>query len=228
MSDAHSSRRLGKDDVYIVTTLDGSATLFSRAYQSTYHSITGAVSESRHVFVQNGLYLLRHLPLVSILEMGFGTGLNAFLAYLFGHKNHLTVNYTGIEAFPIETKLALQLEYPGYLVADQLSDIYLRMHQEERFTAGNFNFQKFLQLESVDANQKFDCIFFDAFSPAVHGELWEQNIFNQISEMTSTGGLLVTYCAQGEVRRKMERAGYEVNRIPGAPGKRQMIQAFKR
>ena len=160
--------------------------------------------------------------------MGFGTGLNAFLSFLFSQKNSLPVSYTGIESFPIETHLARQLGYPGYLVAEQWDEVFLRMHNEESFMFDNFQFQKVIQLGNVDVNQQFDCIFFDAFSPADHGELWEQNIFDQLSHVTVAGGCLVTYCAKGEVRRRMEKAGFKVNRIPGAPGKRQMIQAFKK
>ena len=228
MSKAHHSRFLGKDDVFPVRTLDGSDTLYSRAFSASYHSINGAVSESRHVFIQHGLSKLLHLPSISILEVGFGTGLNAFLTFLFSQKQAKLISYTGIEPFPIDPKVAEQLNYPSYLAADEFSELFLKMHREDSFETPNFNFQKLHSLDELPSSGGYDCIFFDAFSPDEHEELWEQNIFDRIQELTSSGGYLVTYCAQGEVRRKLERANYVVNRLPGAPGKRQMIQAIKK
>lgn len=225
---AHStSRTLGRDDVFVVRTLDGSDTLYSRLFNATYHSINGAVSESRHVFIQHGL--CRHLDLaeIHVLEIGFGSGLNAFLTFLFSEKNKKPVIYTGLESFPIDTQLVLDLNYPSYLVAEDRKDVFLKMHQELSFATEYFKFKKYPSWEKIESSFLFDCIFFDAFAPADQPEWWDQNIFDQLYGVTSEGGFLVTYCAQGEVRRRMERAGYRVNRLPGAPGKREMIRCLR-
>ena len=107
-------------------------------------------------------------------------------------------------------------------------DVFFQMHIDNIISNGNFNFLKIDTLEDLDPNKTFECIFFDAFAPAIQPELWEQNIFGHLYSMTGKDGCLVTYCAQGEVRRRLERAGYRVNRIAGAPGKRHMLQAYKR
>lgn len=218
---------LGPDDVYVVRTLDGSDTLYSRSYNATYHSLNGAVSESRHVFIQHGLNTQLGHPLLRILEFGFGSGLNPFLSYLFGKKHSTPIEYTGIECLPIDIRLASQLNYTSYLAAEPEQPTFLRMHQECEFVQDDFRFQKFHSLNEVDQEGKFHCVFFDAFSPSEHAEAWSQDQFDKIASLTLPGGCLVTYCARGEVRRTIGKAGFKVNRISGAPGKREMIQAFK-
>lgn len=218
---------LGGDDVYVVTTLDGSDTLFSNFYGTTYHSLTGAVGESRHIFIQHGFQRLSNLPSIRILEIGFGTGLNAFLAFLYSKKLNRSVTYMGIEAFPIAISIARQLNYPAYLAAEKYKDTFLKMHLEKDFSIDQFQFRTLYEWK-FDANQSFDCVFFDAFAPDNQPELWEQHVFELLYSLMANNGFLVTYCARGEVRRRMERAGFEVSRIPGAPGKREMLQARKR
>lgn len=218
---------LGLDDVFIVPTRDGSDTLFSRTYQATYHSIFGAVSESRHVFIQNGLYTLPDREEIAVLEFGFGSGLNAFLAYIFSLRHGTRVTYTGIEAYPIDIRVARQLNYPAYLAVPEERDVFERMHTEMEFQTEGFNFSRFGEVSDIPADVRFDCIFFDAFAPGAQPSLWDQSTFEKLYMMTAPGGCLVTYCAQGEVRRKMIQAGYEVHRIPGPPGKREMIRAVK-
>ena len=221
------SRTLGKDDLFIVPTLDGSNTLYSRDFASTYHSVNGAISESRHVFIQHGLHTQLHLSEIYVLEVGFGTGLNAFLAFLFSEKHKKPVHYIGLESFPIDTGLILHLNYPSYLVAEKKTEVFIKMHEEESFTEPYFQFKKYASWEMIESGHLFDCIFFDAFSPADQPEWWEQDIFDQLYAVSSEGGCLVTYSAQGEVRRRIEKTGYKVRRLSGGPGKRQMIQAIK-
>ena len=218
---------LGKEDLYLCTTLDGSDTLYNKTLRSSYHSMNGAVSESRHVFIQNGLATQLHLPEINILEIGFGTGLNAFLSYLFCNRFQKKIMYTGVEAFSIDIKIASQLNYPEYLVAVENKEVFLKMHEVTSFATGDFEFDKSSALDQIDPNAIFNCIFFDAFAPNDHPSFWEQIVFDEMYKITSFGGCLVTYCAQGEVRRKMERSGFHVNRLPGAAGKREMIQAVK-
>lgn len=228
MLPAHLNPILGKNDAYILRTLDGSETLFSRQFQATYHSLNGAVSESRHIFIQHGLKKLPHLPSISVLEFGFGTGLNAFLALLFSRSHSKEISYTGIESFPLEKSLVQDLNYPDYLVAPELNHVFEQMHNEDAFVFDRFTFQKLRNINQLPSDTLFDCIFFDAFSPKEHPAAWEQDIFDQISAMTSKEGVFVTYCAMGEVRRRLEKSGFHVVRQPGAPGKREMIQAFKK
>ena len=218
---------LGKNDAFIVPTLDGSATLFSRAFQATYHSVNGAVSESRHVFLRHGLQSCIAFPALSVLEIGFGTGLNAFLAFLFSQKNSKTVSYHGIEAYSLDPALVRMLNYPEYLAAIDKEEIFLQMHTLQSFTRDQFEFRLYNTLPDLPTGTSFNCIFFDAFSPKEQPALWQQDIFDQIAAMTQPGGILVTYCAQGNVRRCLERAGFNVDRLPGAPGKRQMIRASR-
>ena len=226
MSDDHPSRLVGKDDAFVISTLDGSNTIFSKSFNASYHSLNGAVSESRHVFIEHGLKMLTQDG-IFILEMGFGTGLNAFLSFLFSEKNNIDINYTGLELHPINGALAHELNYPSYLASAQWSDVFFKMHERNSFNQNHFHFRKVETLDQLDPSQKFDCIFFDAFAPSVQPELWEEKVFTHIYSLTKAGGYLVTYCAKGEVRRRLIRAGFEVKRLPGAPGKKEMIQAFK-
>jgi len=218
---------LGWDDVYIVSTRDGSDTLFSRVHNATYHSIYGAVAESKHVFIQYGLKTQAHRDRISILEFGFGTGLNAFLAYLFSLVQEKEVTYLGIEPFPIGDEVANQLDYPHYLAFPEEKDIFQRMHRESAMTAGPFLFSKLSSYKDIPDSAVFDCIFFDAFAPGAQPELWAQEVFDKLFKLTSPGGCLVTYCAQGEARRRMTQAGFEVERLAGPPGKREMLRAVR-
>jgi tRNA U34 5-methylaminomethyl-2-thiouridine-forming methyltransferase MnmC len=219
--------RLDWNDVYLVTTQDGSNTLYNRALSSAYHSMHGAVSESRHVFLQQGLHAVALKNPLQILEFGFGTGLNAFLAYLYSVRNNIRIHYTGLELFPIDNKVAAQLDYPAYLVATEHTDVFHKMHEEISFTTQTFDFKKHPDWNGLDGSSSFDCIFFDAFAPAIQGALWEEHVFEVLYMLTAPGGCLVTYCAQGEVRRRMERIGFKVERLAGSPGKREMLRAWK-
>jgi tRNA U34 5-methylaminomethyl-2-thiouridine-forming methyltransferase MnmC len=218
---------LGWDDVFMISTQDGSDTLYSRKFNATYHSTFGAVGESKHVFLQQGLQTQLQRSEISILEMGFGTGLNALLSYLFGLRNDKKISYTGIESFPIEFAVAQKLNYPEYLSVPEEREIFLRMHKEDAFENESYHFSKINALEGLPLDSRFNCIFFDAFSPADQPVQWEQPVFDLLFQITSIGGCLVTYCAQGEVRRRMIKSGYTIERIPGPPGKREMLRATR-
>ncbi len=221
------SPTLGWDDVYIVTTHDGSDTLYSRSYDALYHSAFGAVSESKHVFIQQGLLTQSEKSEISVLEFGFGTGLNAFLSYLYSIHQHKKIHYTGIEAFPIHFDVASKLNYPEYLAFIEEGEIFLRMHSESEFLIEDFHFNKIRLLSEIKKDQSFDCIYFDAFAPGAQPELWEQLVFNQLFKILKPKGCLVTYCAQGEARRRLESAGFKVERLTGPPGKREMLRGLK-
>lgn len=214
---------LGRDDVYIIRTLDGSNTLFSRRSNATYHSVKGAVSESRHVFIQNGLKVVE-APFVRVLEIGFGTGLNAFLSFLYSRTGKF-VSYTAIETHPLDQEIIRTLDYPEYLSAHKWDFIFNRMHEEQVFQFANFVFRK--QADIPGDLEAFDCIFFDAFSPDIDPGLWETDLLKSLFDLTAPGGYFVTYCAKGDVRRKLTETGYIVERLPGAPGKLHMLRGRK-
>lgn len=218
---------LGRDDVFVMPTRDGSNTLFSRSYNATYHSLFGAVAESKHVFIQHGIKTLEDRPSLDILEFGFGTGLNAFLAYLYSIQTEKIIRYTGIEAYPIDLAVASQLDYAYYLSYPEEGDIFLRMHQEDEFVSDLFHFKKVLQADDLPAGEQYDCIFFDAFAPGTQPALWDQSTFIALFQRLKQGGCLVTYCAQGEVRRSMTKAGFDIQRLAGPPGKREMLRGIK-
>jgi len=219
-----TGRVLGPDDVYIVRTLDGSDTIYNRELGVTYHSIFGAVSESRHVFLQHGLLTKIGQSEISVLEIGFGSGLNAFLSYLFSIRYDIAVHYTGTEPFPIAMQLAEQLDYPGYLAYPEEREIFLRMHETDAFVSDKFHFRKLNTFQLPDEPGSFDCIFFDAFAPATQPGLWSVAVFTQLYQLLKPGGCLVTYSAQGQVRRDLIQAGFYVERLSGPPGKREMLR----
>lgn len=217
--------------VSFITTDDQSHTLFSERFKATYHSTRGAVSESKHVFIQNGLqYFVEQFNLkeVSILEIGFGTGLNTFETYLFAKEHHLKVDYHAIEAFPVLIEDVLKLNYVNqFSEHDKL--VFHKLHQLEWNRAGEindlFSFTKHLVLlEKFSSQQKFNLIYFDAFSPSEQPELWTEEIFKKMFDLLENNGLLVTYCAQGQMKRNMKHAGFKVKALPGALGKREMTR----
>lgn len=216
--------------VIIEQTEDGSHTLFVPSLSEHYHSVHGAIQESKHVFISAGLSHLSQKE-ISIFEVGFGTGLNALLTAEYAQQNHLIVNYVGIEANPIEMELIKQLNY-GQAVDEEL---YQRLHateweKEQRIT-------DLFTLTKIEADftiydfskwiNSFDLIYFDAFAPDIQGEMWSQELFNAMYSIAKEGGILTTYCAKGEVRRRMQAASFTVERIPGPPGKREMLRARK-
>ena len=216
--------------VIIEQTEDGSHTLFVPSLSEHYHSVHGAIQESKHVFISAGLSHLSQKE-ISIFEVGFGTGLNALLTAEYAQQNHLIVNYVGIEANPIEMELIKQLNY-GQAVDEEL---YQRLHateweKEQRIT-DLFTLSKFVAGFTIYDFSKwinsFDLIYFDAFAPDIQGEMWSQELFNAMYSIAKEGGILTTYCAKGEVRRRMQAASFTVERIPGPPGKREMLRARK-
>ncbi|MFN8116684.1 MAG: tRNA (5-methylaminomethyl-2-thiouridine)(34)-methyltransferase MnmD [Bacteroidia bacterium] len=226
----------GKDQYSIsfLTTEDNSHTLYSERFKATYHSTRGAISESKHVFIQNGLafcHKQNQSDDISILEIGFGTGLNAFMTYLFSKENHLKINYHSIEAYPVSLSEASQLNYTNeFSETDKFS--FNQMHQQDWNRTGQvsslFTLTKHLcLLEGFNSQQKFDLIYFDAFSPSEQPELWTESVFKKMYNLLNENGVLVTYCAQGQMKRNMKQVGFKVQSLPGALGKREMTRGLK-
>lgn len=222
-----------QDDIKIVTTQDGSHSLFSQHFGEQYHSKYGAILESRHVFIEAGLfYKLSSNDEVNVLEIGFGSGLNAFLSYLESINRPKKIYYETMEAFPVPESDAKRLNYPEQLMAEDHQFIFQQMHQLPwnitHELSPNFLFKKVLkQFEELEGSSRFDVVYFDAFAPGTQPELWENSMLSLVYEAMRPKGVLVTYSAKGSVKRNLKSLGFEVENIPGPPGKREMIRAIK-
>lgn len=215
----------------IIQTLDGSTTIHIAEWDECYHSKHGAIQEAQHVFIKNGLSLFQNQK-VAILEIGFGTGLNAFITLLEAKKMQQTIEYVGVEAYPISAEEVLSMNYVKELNALDQSSTFDTMHQsnwEERIILGeNFALTKRKQFfEEINDENKFDLIYFDAFGYRVQPELWSTAIFEKMYKALKTNGVLVTYAARGVVKRSMIEVGFTVEKLAGPPGKREMFRALK-
>ena len=217
----------------ILLTDDGSVTIHLPEWNEQYHSKHGAITEAIHVFIETGLEHWIHKNSkheISILEIGFGTGLNAFLTSLEATKKDLQINYSGIEAYPISEEEIEQLNYAALLDASE--EDFLKLHQSNWGASSeisqNFILTKRKQFFSEIKDADFyNVIYFDAFGARVQPELWTEAIFELMFNALKPNGVLVTYSAKGSVRRAMQAVGFVVERLPGPPGKREMLRATK-
>ena len=219
----------------IIITEDGSHSLKLRDVDEHYHSVYGAIAESRHVFIEAGLKIvLKASPSqLNILEVGFGTGLNALLTLFAIRHTDVVIRYTALEPFPLDEKIWQALNYPEFLDANEAAESFSGLHnspweQMHEITTG-FYIQKTRKgiLDLSPAAPVFNLVYFDAFSPDVQPELWTEEIFELISKITRPDAVLVTYSARGSVRRAMQKAGFAVERLPGPKGKREMLRAIR-
>lgn len=211
-------------------TKDGSPTLFVASLDEHYHSIHGAWQESLHVFINMGL---KHVtkPELAVLEIGFGTGLNAWLTAIHQPKNQ-AINYHGIENFPVNSDELLALNYQKLASTKIESDLFNQLHAASWNKAveikPNFTLHKHqMAIEDVAFSNQFDIIYYDAFAPSAQPELWTEALFKHMHNALKPNGTLVTYCAKGQVKRNMKAAGFTIERLPGPPGKREMTRATK-
>lgn len=221
-------------DRKIITTDDGSHSIELLGKGEHYHSIYGAVQESRHVFIRHGLF---SLPVkessLSILEVGFGTGLNALLTLIESQKLGIHVNYFTLEPFPLVKEEFELLNYALVLKEEPFAMSFLAMHQctweKETEISKDFIFHKSITglMEATLAREAFDLVYFDAFGPDTQPELWTQEVFEKVWSVMRPGGTLVTYCAKGAVRRALKGCGFSIEKISGPPGKREMTRAIK-
>ena len=215
----------------IERTEDGSATLFVPELNEHYHSVKGALTESQHIFIQMGL---NHSQAESprVLEIGFGTGLNAFLTLLEAEKKQRDACFTSIERYPLAEDIVHQLGYPE-IIAPEASEKFYALHaapwnQPVRLSSW-FTLHKIEgDFTHFDFQSHYDVIYFDAFAPEKQPEMWSQPLFDSLYRQTALGGILTTYCAKGVVRRMLQTAGFTVERLPGPPGgKREILRASK-
>lgn len=216
----------------IFETQDGSHSIFSEKFGVSYHSKYGAIQETEHVFINAALnYKALDHKKLSILEIGFGSGLNALMTYLEAEKQKLDINFTTIEAFPISKEEVETLNYTQLL--DCSPDIFLKIHDDnwnKNSVISDFFSLKKLQLrfEEIQFEEEFDIIYFDAFAPNSQPELWEADLMQKMYNALKEAGVLVTYCAKGAVKRTLKSVGFEVESLKGPPGKREMTRAIKR
>lgn len=219
----------------VVITGDGSSTIHLPAWEEQYHSKHGAIQEAYHVFIKHGLHFFSSERIedpISILEIGFGTGLNAFITLLEAEKLEVTINYVGVEGYPVDLNEISQLNYPEKLKVSNQNKVFKVLHkigwEIEQQVSPYFLLKKeqkfFHQIEDID---KFHIIYFDAFGARVQPELWTEKIFKQMYIALKNDGVLVTYSAKGSVRRAMQEVGFKVQKLPGPPGKREMLRAVK-
>ena len=215
----------------IIQTLDGSTTIHLKEWDECYHSKHGAIQEAQHVFIKNGLSLFPNQS-VSILEIGFGTGLNAFISFLESSKLNQSINYVGVEAYPVNATEVLAMNYVDELNAKSQKEVFEKMHEskwnEKIELTAEFELTKRKQFfDEIDDVEQFDLIYFDAFGYRVQPELWSTDIFQKMYIALRPGGKLVTYAARGVVKRSMIEVGFTVEKLPGPPGKREMFRASK-
>jgi len=212
-------------------TIDGSDTLYSMEMNESYHSLNGAVQESKHIFIEAGLHQIKKQD-IRIFEVGFGTGLNAFLTWEDALKNNLNIKYDAIELFPVSNTIIESLNYQMF-VPELSSDAFLELHKvpwdtEQMVELNCFYLNKIKgDFTAFNFTNKYDLVYFDAFSPDKQPQMWEENLFKKIFNTLNDNGIIVTYSAKGEIRRRLLRCGFKVERIPGPPGKREMLRAIK-
>ena len=216
----------------IILTKDGSSSLFLPEWNETYHSKFGAIQEAKHVFIKNGLSLLYDKS-VSILEIGFGTGLNCFITFLEAEARKLQINYTGVEAYPISSEELKHLNYVTELQAQNQQGIFDVLHSSvweiQHKITEDFQLTKRQQFfNEIKDENSFNLIYFDAFGARVQPELWTEEIFQLMYNSLKENGILVTYSAKGSVRRALQTVGFLVEKLPGPPGKREMLRATKK
>lgn len=218
----------------IETTEDGSHTLYVPELDEHYHSTHGAVQESLHVYLREG-FLHCNKEDMNLLEIGFGTGLNAFLTLLEAEKSDKTVCYTAIEKYPLSADETDTLNYPDLLEfskKEQFTLLHTSPWGEWVEQTPGFRLKKLevdiRALSELQPEALFDLIYYDAFAPDKQPSLWTQEIFDRLYALSAPGAVLTTYCAKGAVRRMLQSAGYLVERLPGPPGKREMLRAVRK
>lgn len=225
-------------------TEDGSHSVHSEQFSVSYHSKYGAIQETQHVFIEAGLktFLQKAPEEINILEIGFGTGLNALMTFLEMEAISQKINYFTLEAYPLSMEHVQQLNYTQLLNAQHYQDVFLKMHTSE-WTLSNgqnldmdkmiplskdFNFQKLLMdFENIAFENIADIIYFDAFAPDAQPQLWEDKMMHKMYKALRQNGILTTYCAKGIVKRTLKSVGFIVEGLPGPPGKREISRAVK-
>jgi len=217
----------------IVQTEDGSSTLFNPEVGEHYHSTHGALQESTHVFLKSGLdFFLNKQPqqTISILEVGFGTGLNYLISADYCFQNNITLNYTGIERYPLSKEILIQIgniKHVSTTIGNELVADYEAAMNSQIDTKSGKLFIDVCNVTDYKSNNKVDIIYFDAFAAAHQPEMWSEETLTHVCTSLKTGGVFVTYAITGKLKRTMKSLGFSIEKAPGAPGKREMLRAIK-
>ena len=227
----------------VFETQDGTRSLFSERFGVSYHSKYGAWQETQHVFIEAGLRYRAAVPHptpLAVLDIGYGTGLNAIATLLFAVKRALDIDYTALEAYPVPTATLRTLDYPGALeFTAEDSALYSRLQgipwpgtaqlgaAGPRLTPKLTVSKRLCRFEELADEAAFDVVYYDAFAPEAQPELWTPEQFARVYRALRPGGLLVTYCAKGQVKRDLRSVGFAVERLKGPPGKREMTRATR-
>ena len=216
-------------------TEDGSHTLFLPELNETYHSVRGAIQESNYVFIEQGLkyYLDENKPgKIEVFEVGFGTGLNALLSALFAKKHRISMVYSSIESFPLNYDEIQKLNYIDLINDAAAPELFGKIHEAE--WDANIGIGSGMEIRKIkDTIQdhhfinEFNICFFDAFAPSKQPEMWERDILRKMFEALKKGGVFVTYCAKGQLKRDLRSIGFQVQSLPGPPGKMEMVRGIK-
>ena len=222
-------------EVKIIVTEDGSHSLYHAKLNETYHSFHGAVQESRYVFLKEGLDFLRTsfaLDKIRVLEVGFGTGLNAILTSEWAVANKVRVEYTTLEPFPLKSEVYEALNYHEFFEDKTVKERFLALNNaawETKFQQNEFfNILKSeAKLQDFNSDSLFDIIFFDAFAPSKQSEMWDLEVIEKTALLLDSNGVFVTYCAKGQLKRDLKAVGLAVETLPGPPGKKEMVRGVK-
>ncbi len=217
----------------LFVTQDGSHTIFAEEYGVPFHSKYGAITESVHVYINAGLRFKAAVQTeISILEIGFGTGLNAFLTLLEAERRNLKVHYLGIEAYPIAVEDTAVFNFTEQLGIPNRQADFQRLHRcawerSVRLSDHFYLHKKQIRLEAYRTRQHFDLIYFDAFAPQAQPDLWTERILQLMYNALNPDGIFVTYCAKSDFKRTLKKVGFDVESPEGPPGKREMTRGWK-
>jgi len=218
------------ENLILKTTRDGTNTIFDSTTGEHYHSIYGAHKESQHIFITNGLNYC-YKKNIKVFEMGFGTGLNAYLSMIEAKKKDKNIVFHSIELNPLSNDLTQMLNY-AEIIEPIFTEYFYKLHEcrwnEEIEITKGFRLKKISDsILNISLTDKYDVVFYDAFSPEKQPELWKEKIFEKIINSMNDEGILTTYCVKGTVKRALKAVGFKVEILPGPPGKRHMIRAVK-
>ena len=219
------------NQIEIIITEDGSSSLRRKDLKEGYHSTFGAMAESNHIFINAGLRNIERKPQINILEIGFGTGLNALLSLEFALKEKQPIFYHTIEKHPLPNEITSKLNYGSLLYMEKELETLHSIPWEEKMKLNPY----FEILKTAKAAEEisykkdfFDLVYFDAFAPEFEDKLWQKEVFDKIFQSMKNNALLVTYCCKGEVKRTLKASGFKIEKLPGPKGKREILRARKR
>ncbi|KYG78953.1 tRNA (5-methylaminomethyl-2-thiouridine)(34)-methyltransferase MnmD [Roseivirga echinicomitans] len=223
-------------EVKIIITEDGSHSLYHAELNETYHSFHGAVQESRYVFLKEGLdFLLLSFGVdkIRVLEVGFGTGLNAILTSEWAAAHRVKIEYTTLEPFPLKSEVYEALNYHEFFEDKTVKERFLELHNaawEKKFEQNEFFtiLKTEAKLQDFTTDSLFDIVFFDAFAPSKQAEMWNLEVIKKTAGLLDANGVFITYCAKGQLKRDLSAVGLTVETLPGPPGKKEMVRGVKR